>query len=179
MQTGGPSGGCIPEQYLDTPIDYESLLKAGSMMGSGGMIVMDEDTAWWTWRSSSSRSRRAKPAANARRAARAPSACWKSSPASPKATAVPEDLEKLEKLSKHVKRASLCGLGQSAPNPMLSTMQNFRDEYEAHINDKHCPAGVCSALLNYIIDPDKCVGCSLCAKICPVKCISGEPKKTY
>ena len=93
--------------------------------------------------------------------------------------AVGEDLDKLETLSKHVKRASLCGLGQSAPNPILSTLQNFREEYEAHINEKRCPAGVCAALLNYYIDPETCVGCSLCAKICPVKCISGEPKKTY
>jgi NADH:ubiquinone oxidoreductase subunit F (NADH-binding)/NAD-dependent dihydropyrimidine dehydrogenase PreA subunit/(2Fe-2S) ferredoxin len=179
VQTGGPSGGCIPEQYLDTPIDYESLMKAGSMMGSGGMIVMDEDTCmvdvakfFLTFTQGES--------------------CGKCTPCREgtkrlleiltritEGNAVMEDLDKLEKLSKHIKRASLCGLGQAAPNSILSTMQNFRDEYEAHINDKHCPAGVCSALLNYIIDPDKCVGCSLCAKICPVKCISGEPKKTY
>lgn len=90
-----------------------------------------------------------------------------------------EDLEKLETLSRHIKRASLCGLGQSAPNPILSTMQNFREEYIAHIQDKHCPAGVCQSLLRYYIDPDKCVGCTLCAKVCPVKCISGEAKKTH
>ena len=179
VQTGGPSGGCIPEQYLDTPIDYESLIKAGSMMGSGGMIVMDEDNCmvdvakfFLTFMQGES--------------------CGKCTPCREgtkrlleiltritDGNGVPEDLEKLEKLSKHVKRSSLCGLGQSAPNAILSTMQNFRDEYVAHIEAKHCPAGVCSALLDYIIDPDKCVGCSLCAKICPVKCISGEPKKTY
>ncbi len=90
-----------------------------------------------------------------------------------------EELAKIETLCRHVKRASLCGLGQAAPNPILSTLQNFGDEYEAHILEKRCPAGVCQALLQYFIDPEKCVGCSLCAKICPVKCIAGEPKKLY
>ena len=179
VQTGGPSGGCIPEQYLDTPVDYDSLIKAGSMMGSGGMIVMDEDNCmvdvakfFLTFMQGES--------------------CGKCTPCREgtkrlleiltritEGNGIPEDLEKLEHLSNIVKRASLCGLGQSAPNTILSTMQNFREEYIAHIESKHCPAGVCSALLDYIIDPDKCVGCSLCAKICPVKCISGEPKQTY
>jgi NADH:ubiquinone oxidoreductase subunit F (NADH-binding)/(2Fe-2S) ferredoxin len=179
VQTGGPSGGCIPEQYLDTPIDYESLLKAGSMMGSGGMIVMDEDTCmvdvakfFLTFTQDES--------------------CGKCTPCREgtkrllemliritEGAGVPEDLPKLEKLSRHVKKASLCGLGQSAPNPILSTLQNFREEYEAHIYDKHCPAGVCQALLRYYIDPEKCVGCTLCAKVCPVKCISGAPKETH
>jgi len=179
VQTGGPSGGCIPEQYLDTPIDYESLLKAGSMMGSGGMIVMDEDTCmvdvakfFLTFTQDES--------------------CGKCTPCREgtkrllemliritEGAGVPEDLPKLEKLSRHVKKASLCGLGQSAPNPILSTLQNFREEYEAHIYDKHCPAGVCLALLRYYIDPEKCVGCTLCAKVCPVKCISGAPKETH
>ena len=179
VQTGGPSGGCIPEQYLDTPVDYESLVKAGSMMGSGGMIVMDEATCmvdvakfFLTFTQGES--------------------CGKCTPCREgtkrllemltrisEGKGEMEDLKKLETLSRHVKCASLCGLGQSAPNPILSTLQNFRHEYEAHIRDKHCPAGVCQALLNYYIDPDKCVGCSLCAKICPVKCISGEPKKIY
>jgi NADP-reducing hydrogenase subunit HndC len=92
---------------------------------------------------------------------------------------VDSDIEKLEKLGNTVRRASLCGLGQAAPNPILSTLKNFRDEYEAHITEKRCPAGVCQSLLQYYIDEDKCVGCSLCAKVCPVKCISGEPKKIY
>lgn len=179
VQTGGPSGGCIPEQYLDTPVDYESLMKAGSMMGSGGMIVMDEDTCmvdvakfFLTFTQGES--------------------CGKCTPCREgtkrllemltrisEGKGIPEDLAKLEKLSRHVKKASLCGLGQSAPNPILSTMQNFREEYEAHINEKRCPAGVCTALLNYYVDPDTCVGCTLCAKICPVKCISGKPKETH
>lgn len=179
VQTGGPSGGCIPEDYLDTPVDYESLIKAGSIMGSGGMIVMDEDTCmvdvakfFLTFTQDES--------------------CGKCTPCREgtkrlleiltritEGNGVPEDLPKLEKLSNHVKKASLCGLGQNAPNTILSTMKNFRSEYEAHINEKRCPAGVCVALLNYYIDSEKCVGCSLCAKICPVKCISGEPKEIY
>ncbi|MEN6416905.1 MAG: NADH-quinone oxidoreductase subunit NuoF [Armatimonadota bacterium] len=179
VQTGGPSGGCIPEQYLDTPVDYESLMKAGSIMGSGGMIVMDENTCmvdvakfFLTFTEDES--------------------CGKCTPCREgtkrlleiltritEGNGVPEDLEKLEYLGKTVKRASLCGLGQSAPNPILSTLQNFREEYEAHIYEKRCPAGVCSALLNYYVDPEKCVGCTLCAKVCPVKCISGAPKETH
>ena len=179
VQTGGPSGGCIPEKFLDTPVDYESLMAVGSIMGSGGMIVMDEKTCmvdvakfFLTFTQGES--------------------CGKCTPCREgtkrlleiltritDGKGVPEDLAKLEKLSDHVKKASLCGLGQTAPNSILSTLQNFRNEYEAHINDKHCPAGVCQALLQYIIDPEKCVGCSLCAKICPVKCISGVPKQTY
>ncbi|MHB9038557.1 MAG: NADH-ubiquinone oxidoreductase-F iron-sulfur binding region domain-containing protein, partial [Armatimonadota bacterium] len=159
--------------------DYESLAAAGSIMGSGGMIVMDEDTCmvdvakfFLTFTEDES--------------------CGKCTPCREgtkrlleiltrisEGKGVPEDLEKLEYLGKTVKRASLCGLGQSAPNPILSTLQNFHEEYEAHINDKHCPAGVCSALLNYYVDPEKCVGCTLCAKVCPVKCISGAPKETH
>ena len=179
VQTGGPSGGCIPEQFLDTPVDYDSLVKAGSMMGSGGMIVMDEDTCmvdvakfFLTFTQGES--------------------CGKCTPCREgtkrllemltritEGQGTLEDIDKLETLSRHIKRASLCGLGQSAPNPILSTLQNFRAEYEAHITEKRCPAGVCQSLLHYYIDPEKCVGCTLCAKVCPVKCISGEAKKTH
>ncbi len=179
VQTGGPSGGCIPEQYLDTPVDYDSLMAAGSMMGSGGMIVMDEGTCmvdvakfFITFTQGES--------------------CGKCTPCREgtkrlleiltritEGKGVDGDIEKLEKLGNTVRRASLCGLGQAAPNPILSTLKNFRDEYEAHITEKRCPAGVCQSLLQYYIDEDKCVGCSLCAKVCPVKCISGEPKKIY
>jgi len=179
VQTGGPSGGCIPERFLDTPVDYESLVKAGSMMGSGGMIVMDEQTCmvdvakfFLTFTQGES--------------------CGKCTPCREgtkrlleiltritEGSGVPEDIAKLVKLGTHVKKASLCGLGQSAPNPILSTLQNFREEYDAHINEKRCPAGVCLALLQYWIDADKCVGCTLCAKVCPVKCISGKPKELH
>jgi len=179
VQTGGPSGGCIPEQYLDTPVDYESLIKAGSMMGSGGMIVMDEDTCMVD-------------VAKFFMAFNQDESCGKCTPCREgtkrmleiltritEGNAYDDDLEKLEKLARHIKRSALCGLGQAAPNPILSTLTNFREEYESHVRDKHCPAGVCLALLNYVVDPDKCVGCTLCKKVCPVDAITGEPKGTH
>ncbi|RPI97579.1 MAG: 4Fe-4S dicluster domain-containing protein, partial [Spirochaetales bacterium] len=175
VQTGGPSGGCIPEEYLDTKIDYESLSQAGSIMGSGGMIVIDEESCMvniakffleFTQNES----------------------CGKCTPCREgtkrmleiltritKGSGVPEDIEKLERLGNMIKKASLCGLGQSAPNPVLSTLRHFRKEYEDHINLKHCSAGVCQAMLVYEIT-DTCVGCTLCKKNCPVSAISGSPK---
>jgi NADH:ubiquinone oxidoreductase subunit F (NADH-binding) len=178
-QTGGPSGGCIPEQYLDVPVDYESLMKVGSMMGSGGLIVMDEDTCmvdvakfFLTFTQEES--------------------CGKCTPCREgtkrlleiltritEGKGEPDDLWKLERLCHTVQRASLCGLGKSAPSPVLSTLKHFRDEYDAHINEKRCPAHACLALLKYFIQPDKCVGCTLCARVCPVSCISGEPRKVH
>ncbi|NTV80274.1 MAG: NADH-quinone oxidoreductase subunit NuoF [Candidatus Aminicenantes bacterium] len=179
VQIGGPSGGCIPKALLDLPIDYESLTQAGAMMGSGGMIVMDEDTcmvdiALYFLRFTQEES------------------CGKCSPCRigtrqmaeilARITAGEgslEDLEKLEALAATVKRGSLCGLGQTAPNPVLSTLRYFRDEYLAHIVDRVCPAGVCKSLIRFTIDPEKCVGCLLCLKACPVKAISGERKKVH
>ena len=178
-QTGGPSGGCIPEKYLDTPIDYESLQQAGSMMGSGGLIVMDEDTCMVD-------------IAKFFLGFTQDESCGKCTPCREgtkrlleiltrisEGSGVPDDLWKLERLCHTVQRASLCGLGRSAPNPVLSTLTHFRDEYEAHIFEKRCPAGACLALLRYYIDPDKCVGCTLCARVCPVSCISGSPKTVH
>ncbi|MFA5117595.1 MAG: NADH-quinone oxidoreductase subunit NuoF [Candidatus Omnitrophota bacterium] len=175
VQTGGPSGGCIPEEYLDTKIDYESLSQAGSIMGSGGMIVIDEESCMvniakffleFTQNES----------------------CGKCTPCREgtkrmleiltritKGHGVPEDIEKLERLGNMIKKASLCGLGQSAPNPVLSTLRHFRKEYEDHINAKHCSAGVCQAMLVYEIT-ETCVGCTMCKKNCPVQAISGSPK---
>jgi NADP-reducing hydrogenase subunit HndC len=178
-QTGGPSGGCIPAEHLDTPIDYDSLTAIGSMMGSGGLIVMDEDNCMVD-------------VARFFLDFTVDESCGKCPPCRigtkrmldileriVNGKGEPGDIEKLEKLGGNIKNAALCGLGKTAPNPVLSTIKYFRDEYEAHINEKKCPAGHCKALLNYIIDKSKCVGCSACAKVCPADAISGTVKQPF
>ena len=178
VQTGGPSGGCLTDQDLDTPIDYDNLIAKGSMMGSGGMIVMDEDNCMvdiarffldFTVEES----------------------CGKCTPCREgtrrmlellnyitEGHGTLEHIDELERLAKTIKRASLCGLGQTAPNPVLSTIKNFREEYVAHVVDKKCSAGVCKALLQIVIG-EKCIGCTACTRVCPVDCISGERKALH
>ena len=179
VQTGGPSGGCIPKKYEDLQIDYDNLVAIGSMMGSGGMIVMDEDTCMVD-------------IAKFFMSFMVEESCGKCTPCRigtkrmyeildkiTKGTATIEDLEKLKELCTQVKQNSLCGLGQSAPNPTLSTLEHFLDEYLEHINNKRCPAGVCQSLKKYRIDPEKCKGCSACSRVCPVGAISGEIGKKF
>ncbi|MBR3438287.1 MAG: 4Fe-4S binding protein, partial [Clostridia bacterium] len=178
-QTGGPSGGCIPASLIDTEIDYDNLTSIGCMMGSGGLIVMDEDTCMVDI---------AKFFLNFT----VDESCGKCSPCRigtmrmkeilEKITSgqgTLEDIDKLEELAAYIKANSLCGLGQTAPNPVLATLRFFRDEYIAHVVDKKCPAGVCKALLTYKIDPEKCKGCTLCARNCPVGAISGKVKEAH
>jgi len=177
--TGGPAGGCIPADRVDLPVDFDSLLKAGSIMGSGGMIVLDEDDCmvdiakyFMTFSQDES--------------------CGKCTPCREGTTRMleileritsgggtSEDLDKLKRLGLLMKRASLCGLGRAAANPILSTLEHYRDEYEAHVAERRCPAHKCKALIHYEIDPEKCVGCTVCARNCPVACISGERKEPH
>ena len=172
-QTGGPSGGCIPASCLDVSIDYDSLIAIGSMMGSGGMIVMDEDNCMVD-------------IAKFFLEFIVDESCGKCAPCRigtkrllglltkiTEGNGEPEDLDTIEELCNHIKQSALCGLGQTAPNPVLSTLHHFRDEYIAHVVEKRCPAGVCKNLVQYKIDPNKCKGCTLCAKNCPVNAITG------
>ncbi|HEY9060188.1 MAG TPA: NADH-quinone oxidoreductase subunit NuoF [Pseudobacteroides sp.] len=178
-QTGGPSGGCIPASHLDVPIDYDSLIQLGSMMGSGGLIVMDEDTCMVD-------------IAKFFLEFTVDESCGKCPPCRIGTKRMLEileritdgkgtegDITKLEILAKNIKAAALCGLGQTAPNPILSTLHYFKDEYLAHVNDRKCPAGVCKSMMQYVISAEKCKSCGLCVKACPVGCISGEKKVPY
>ncbi len=179
VQTGGPAGGCLPESYLDTPVDYESLTAAGSMMGSGGMIVIDEDSCMVD-------------VARFFLDFTQDESCGKCTPCREgtkrmleilqritSGRGVEGDIEKLLRLGDTIKRTSLCGLGQASPNPVISTIKHFRGEYEAHIREKRCPAGVCAGLLTFSIIPEKCIGCGACKRKCPVPCIAGKPKEVH
>jgi NADH:ubiquinone oxidoreductase subunit F (NADH-binding)/(2Fe-2S) ferredoxin/Pyruvate/2-oxoacid:ferredoxin oxidoreductase delta subunit len=179
VQTGGPSGGCIPASFFDSPVDYESLRDAGSMMGSGGMIVMDEDTCMVDV------SRYFVQFTNEESCGKC-STCRDGSDALleiltriTRGEGRPGDIELLEELGDVIKDASMCGLGTTLPNPVLSTLRFFRDEYEAHIADGACPAKACKELIKYTIDPDRCPGCGLCFKACPAQAISGELKSIH
>ena len=171
VQMGGPSGGCIPASLINTEVDYDNLVALGCMMGSGGLIVMDEDNCMVD-------------IAKFFLDFTVDESCGKCSPCRigtkrmmeilekiTEGKATLEDLDKLEELALYIKQNSLCGLGQTAPNPVLATLKFFREEYEAHVIEKRCPAGVCKALLNYKIDADKCIGCGMCARACPASAI--------
>ncbi len=179
IQTGGPSGGCIPGELLDLPVDYEELTRAGSMMGSGGMIVMDESTCMVDVSRYFLKFLMEESCGKCLPCREGIKRMYQMLTDIVEGRAEEGHLELLEELAWVVKESSLCGLGKSAPNPVLSTLQYFRSEYEAHVEQKRCPAGVCTALITYFIDSEACTGCGACAKTCPHEAIQGERKKPH
>ena len=179
VQTGGPSGGCLPEECLDVPVDYDSLKHAGSIMGSGGMIIVDEDTCMVNMAKFFLDFTRDESCGKCTPCREGVNRMYEILSRITEGRGSMEDLDVLENMGSIVKTTSLCGLGQTAPNPVLSNIRYFREEYEAHIIDGRCPAGVCKALITYTILAEKCTGCTACAKVCPQVCISGERKAIH
>ena len=179
VQMGGPSGGCIPDSLLDTTVDYDSINATGAIMGSGGMVVMDSSTCmvdvarfFLNFTQSESCGKCTFCRIGTRRMLEILTRITKG-------LGTMEDIQKLRDLAANITKGSLCGLGQTAPNPVLTTLRYFEDEYLAHIQDKRCPAKVCSSLLRFEIIPDQCIGCTACARVCPVSCISGKVKEVH
>ncbi|MBN2432801.1 MAG: NADH-quinone oxidoreductase subunit NuoF [Acidobacteria bacterium] len=179
VQMGGPSGGCIPEHLADTPVDFENIPQTGAIMGSGGMVVMDETTCMVDIARFFLDFTQAESCGKCTFCRIGTLRMLEVLERITRGEGVPEDIETLRQLSVQIKESSLCGLGQTAPNPVLTTLKYFLDEYRAHIEDKKCPAKSCAALVDYFIDPEKCVGCTVCAKNCPVDAISGQPKQVH
>ena len=177
VQTGGPSGGFIPSELLDLSVDYDRLQEAGAIMGSGGMIVVDTETCMVDMAKYFLEFTRSESCGRCNSCREGLSAMYEILDNICSGNGKDGDIELLEDLSNAVKDASLCALGRTAPNPVLTTLRYFRDEYEAHINEGRCPAGACKALITYSIDPEKCKACMLCVKNCPVGAISGEAKQ--
>jgi NADH-quinone oxidoreductase subunit F len=179
VQMGGPSGGCIPAELDQTPVDFESIPATGAIMGSGGLVVLDDTSCMveiarffldFTQNESCGKCTFCRLGTRRMLEILTRITLGEGEPA---------DLERLKRLGESIRESSLCGLGQTAPNPALTTIRYYRDEYDAHIKDKRCPASSCTALVDFCIDPDKCTGCTVCAKKCPVDAISGEPKQPH
>ena len=179
VQTGGPLGGCLPDEALDTPVDFDSLTKAGATMGSGGMIVVDQDTCmvefaryFLTFASSESCGKCVPCRIGGQRLLEVLTRITNSE-------GTPEDLAEIESISEQMREGSLCALGQLTPGPVMSSLRFFKEEYEAHVNEKFCQAGVCKGMFTYMIDPDPCTGCGLCLKACTTNAIIGEKKVVH
>lgn len=179
VQIGGPSGGCMPDEMLDLPVDFDTLTQAGAMVGSGGLVVMDETTCMVDIARFFLNFSQKESCGKCTPCREGTKRMWEILDRITRGEGKEEDLDTLEHLAMVIKETSLCGLGQNAPNPVLATLKYFRHEFEAHIHEHRCPAHACSGLLSYSIDAEKCKKCGLCAKSCPVSCITGDKNTPY